>query len=150
MSCKLKRIHRALSLYCSSYISNIVWWLPMFDFCIFRHLLRLMGIYRVGPSSGYLKSFVLSFLFFVFFFFFSILHFLFLFLPGALLALGPLDIVHPCHPVATPLFPVQLRIMCVLRVKHVLNAIWKHWRPLVVHDDMVVDHMLLDHMVLDH
>ena len=39
------------------------------------------------------------------FFFFSILHFPFLFvsLSGAPLAPGPLDIVHPCHPVATPL-----------------------------------------------
>ena len=41
----------------------------MFDFGVFCHLLRLMGIYRVGPPSGYLKSFVLSFLPF----FFSIL-----------------------------------------------------------------------------
>ena len=52
------------------------------------------------PPSGYLKSLVLSFSFL----FFSILHFLFcLSLSGAPLAPGPLDIVHPCHPVATPL-----------------------------------------------
>ena len=69
----------ALNLHCSYYISKIVWWLPMFDFGIFCHQLRLMGIYRmVAPPSGYLKSFVLTFLFFLFcFFFFSILHFLF-------------------------------------------------------------------------
>ena len=32
----------------------------MYDFGIFCHLLRLMGIYRVEPPSGYLKSVVLS------------------------------------------------------------------------------------------
>ena len=47
-----------------------------------------------GGPSGFLKSVVLSFLFFPF---------IFLSLSGAPLALGPLDIVHPCHPVATPL-----------------------------------------------
>ena len=39
-----KRIHGALNLHCSSYISKIVWWLPMFDFGILCHLLRLMRI----------------------------------------------------------------------------------------------------------
>ena len=34
-----------------------------------------MGIYRVGPPSGYLKSFVLSFLFYLLFFFLSILYY---------------------------------------------------------------------------
>ena len=43
-----EHIHGALKLHCSSYISKIVWWLPMFDFGIFCHLLRLMGIYRAG------------------------------------------------------------------------------------------------------
>ena len=71
-----------------------------------------MGIYRVGPPSGYLKSFVLSFLFLIFYrfsFFFpsSILHFPFSSLSGAPLAPGPLDIVHPCHPIATPLYSKQ-------------------------------------------
>ena len=52
----------------SSHLSKIVWWLPMFDFCIFCHLLRLMGwgyielLYRVGAPSEYLKSFVPFFL----------------------------------------------------------------------------------------
>ena len=73
-----KRIYRALILHCSSYISKILWWLPMFDFGIFCHLLRLMGIYRVRPPSGYLRSFVLSFFCF-FFFFFSFLSFIFFF-----------------------------------------------------------------------
>ena len=60
----------------SSYISKIVWWLPMFDFGIFCHLLRLMGIYRVGGPrpAGYLKGFVPSILFFLSsFLFFSFL-----------------------------------------------------------------------------
>ena len=90
----------------------------MFDFGIFCHLLRLMGIYRVG-LSGYLKSFLLSFLFCLFFFFFSILHFLFLLsfflffvsLSRAPLAPGPLDIVHPCHPIATPLHPSCTKLL---------------------------------------
>ena len=67
-----KRIHGVLNLHCSFYISKIVWWfIPMFDFGIFCHLLDSwgMGIYRVGPPSGYLKSFVLPFLPFIFFFF---------------------------------------------------------------------------------
>ena len=50
----------------------------MFDFGIFCHLLRLMGIYRVEGGVGYLKSFVLSFPFFPFLFFFF-LFFSFLF-----------------------------------------------------------------------
>ena len=73
----------------------------MFDFGIFCHLLRLMGIYRVGPPSGYLKNFVLSFHFFIFFF--ICLSF------GAPLAPGHLDIVHPCHPVATPLIELWIK-----------------------------------------
>ena len=85
-----KRIHGALNLHCSYYISKIVWWLPMFDFGIFCHLLRLMGIYRVGPPSGYLKSFVLSFLCFLSFSF-SFLFFMFFF-P---LSRGPLQLWGP-------------------------------------------------------
>ena len=42
----------------------------MFDFVIFCHLLKLMEIHRAGAPSGYLKRFVLSFLFFLFFFLF--------------------------------------------------------------------------------
>ena len=87
-----KRIKGALNLYCSS--SKIVWWLPIFDFGIFCHLLRLMGIYRVGAPSGYLKSFALSFLFFPFSFSFSFLFFVFFFF----LALGgPLNSGAPGH-----------------------------------------------------
>ena len=100
-----KRIHGALNLHCSSYISKIVWWLSMFDFGIFCHLLRLMRIYRVGVRPVWvfekfrsLFSF-LPFLFSSFFPSFSI----FPSLSGAPLAPGPLDIVHPCHPVTTPL-----------------------------------------------
>ena len=70
-----KGIHGALNLHCSSYISKIVWWLPMFDFGIFCRLLRLMGIYRLGPPSGYLKNVVLSFLPFYLFFLFFIFFF---------------------------------------------------------------------------
>ena len=77
----------------------------MFDFGIFCHLLRLMGLYRVGAPSGYLKSIVLSFSFLPFFLFrFRFFIFFFVSLSVAPLAPGPLDIVHPCHPVATPLY----------------------------------------------
>ena len=72
-------------------------------FGIFCHVLRLMGIYRVGALFGYLKSFVPSFLFFLFFPPFFLRFFFFCLFLGAPLAPGPLDIVHPCHPVATPL-----------------------------------------------
>ena len=69
-----------------SYISKIVWWFPMWW----------------GPRPGILK--VLFSLFFSSFFFFSFSPFSFFVSGlGALLAPGPLDIVHPCHPVATPL-----------------------------------------------
>ena len=53
-----------------------------------------MGIHRVGAPSGYLKSFVLSFLLFLFFFF-SFLLFVFLFSLslGSPLAPGPLDML---------------------------------------------------------
>ena len=71
-----KRIHGALNLHCSSYISKIVWWLPMFDFGIFCHLLRLMGIF-----------------FFFFFFFFFFLFFI-LFFP---LSRGPFSSGAPGH-----------------------------------------------------
>ena len=91
--------------------------------------LDLWGYIGWRPPSGYLKSFVLSFLFFsssyffsflffllsfsfsfFFFSFFSFLFFMFFFclsLSGAPVAPGPLDIVHPCHPVATPLYTVS-------------------------------------------
>ena len=87
-----EQIHGAPIPHCSSHISKILWWLQMFDFGIFCHLLRLMGIYR----SRYLKSFVLSCLFFLcffsffpfFFLFFSSL-FVFVSLSVASLAPGP-------------------------------------------------------------
>ena len=73
MSCKLKKNTWGPIIFdCSSYISKIVWWLPMFDFGSFCHIFRLMGIYRVP----YLKSFVLS----LFFFFFSSIFIFFIFL----------------------------------------------------------------------
>ena len=64
------------------------------------------------PPSGYFKkSFVLSsFLFFFFFFFLFYPFFSFFFfvsLSGAPLAPGPLDIVQPCHSVATPLCKIS-------------------------------------------
>ena len=80
-------------------ITNV--WFLVFFF-LFVIYLRLMGIYQVGAPSGNFKSFVcwilsfrFFFLFFLFFFFWS-------------LSWGPLQlrspwIVHPCHPVATPL-----------------------------------------------
>ena len=53
----------------------------MFDFAIFCHLLELMAYIEWRPPCGYLKSFVLSFLFFLFFpFLFFIFIFIFLFL----------------------------------------------------------------------
>ena len=60
-----KRIHGALNLHCSSHISKIVWWLPISDFGIFCHLLRLMGIYRVGAPVRVFEKFcsLVSFLF---------------------------------------------------------------------------------------
>ena len=105
-----KRIHGALILHCSVYISKIVWWLPMFDFGIFCHLLKLMRIYRMGPCPGIWKVLFSLFpsSFFFFFFFLPFLSFIFnVCLSGASLALGPLDIVQPCHPVATPLFATE-------------------------------------------
>ena len=83
----------------------------MFDFGIFCHLLRLMGIYLVGLPSRVFKKlrslFFSSFSFFLFFsfcfLFFISFSFLFVSLSGAPLAPGPLDIVHPCHSVTTPL-----------------------------------------------
>ena len=62
------------------------------------------GIWKVLFSSSFLPFF--SFLFFIFFFCLS--------LSGAFLAPGPLDIVHPCHPVATPL---HLMTQCTMFFK---------------------------------
>ena len=65
-----------------------------------------MGIYRVGPPVQVFEKFRNS-LFFSFlpFFFFSILHFLFCLSLGGPFSSGAPGhcIVHPCHPVATPL-----------------------------------------------
>ena len=88
MSCNLKKKTWGAMLHCLAYISKIVWWLPMWW----------------GPVRVFEKfRSPFSFLFFHFFVFFSFLHFRFCLSLGALLAPGPLDIVHPCHPVATPL-----------------------------------------------
>ena len=91
-------IHGALILHCSSYISKIVWGLPMFDFSIFCHLLRLTGIYWVGAPvrvfEKFRSLFSFRFLFFLFFFFsFHILHFLFLSLSLG----GPISSGAPGH-----------------------------------------------------
>ena len=98
-----KRIHGALNLHCSSYISKIVWWLPMLGFGIFCHLLRLMGIYQVGPPSKCFEQISFSLFFSSFSFFFSILHFLFALSFGGPFSSGAPGHVHLCHPVATPL-----------------------------------------------
>ena len=80
----------------------------MFDFDIFCHLLTTGGDISGRDPRLVISKVLFSLLFssFSFFlFFFSILHFLsfFVSLSGAPLAPGPMDIVHPCHPVATPL-----------------------------------------------
>ena len=64
------------------------------------------GIYRVRTPVRVFKKVTFSLFFSSFSFLFSFLHFLFylFFLSGAPLAPGPLDIVHPCHLVATPLY----------------------------------------------
>ena len=66
MKAEKKKIHEAPIPHFSSHISKIVWWLPMFDFGIFCHLLRVShgDILGRSPPSGYLKSFISSFLFF--------------------------------------------------------------------------------------
>ena len=93
------------------YISKIMWWLPMFDFGIFCYLLRHMGIYRVGAPVQVFEKFrsLFSFLF-IFFLFLLFLFFVFFFvsLSWTPLAPGTLDIVHPCHPVATPLMVLHM------------------------------------------
>ena len=112
MSCKLKKNTRSPN---SPLFLLIVWWLPMFDFGIFWHLHRLMGIYRVRAPVGVFEKFcsvslffsLLPFFFFLFPFFFSLFFFLSFFglslWGGGPLAPGPIDIVHPCYPAATPL-----------------------------------------------
>ena len=163
MSCKLKK--NKWDPIVPLIFQRLCEWLPMFDFVIFCHLLRPMGIYRVvvfewfrylfssfsflffffsvlhflffcfffclslslsgtpltpGPwtlsthatqllrhrsPSGYLSGFVVSFLPFFSFLIFIFCSFFFclsLSLGGPFNS-GPLDIVHPCHPVATPL-----------------------------------------------
>ena len=85
----------------------------MFDFILVFSVICLdswryigWGHVRVFEKFRSLYSFLPFFFFSCFsflpFFFFSSLHFCCLSL-GAPLAPGPLDIVHPCHPVATPL-----------------------------------------------
>ena len=78
-----------------------------FYFGIFCHLLRLMGMYRVGAPSGYLKSFDLSFLFLFFFsLFYSSFSFLFFFFPFFFVSLslgGPFSSGAPGHCPPMPL-----------------------------------------------
>ena len=121
MSCKLKKNtwdpnYPLFLLYFKDCVK-----LPMFDFGISCHLLRLMGICRIRVFEKFRSPFsflpflfvFFSFLFFFLFFIFSLLFlslsrgpfiFSLLFLS---LSRGPLDIVHPCHPVATPLNKVH-------------------------------------------
>ena len=104
MSCKLKKNTRGPSsplylLYFKDCVMITNVW-----FCYFLSVIYLdsWGYMGWGPVRVLWK---ISFS--VFFFpFFSILFFFFFFLDlsfGAPLAPGPLDIVHPCHPVATQL-----------------------------------------------
>ena len=76
-----KRIHGALNLHCSSYISKIVWWYQCLISVFSVIYLRLMGLYRVGAPVRVFEKFRSLSLFFLFFlsfsYFFSILHFLF-------------------------------------------------------------------------
>ena len=66
-------------------VTNV--WFLIFSVIYFN---RLMGIYRVGLSSGYLKSLVLSFLLFLFFsFFFFLFYCSFSFLYLFFLSRGP-------------------------------------------------------------
>ena len=62
---------------------------------------RLCDDYQCGGAQVLVFEKFCSPFSFLLFFLFSI--FFFVSLSGALLAPGPLDIVHPCHPVATPL-----------------------------------------------
>ena len=81
-----------------------------------------IGLYDGGPCSGILKvlfslffsSFSSFFLFYSSFFIIIIIIYFFVSLSGAPLAPGPLDIVHPCHPVATPLL-FDAKIQCINR-----------------------------------
>ena len=83
-----KRMHGALNLHCSSYISKIVRWLPMFDFGIFCTHGDISGGAPVRVFEKFHSLFSFSCLFL---FFFSILHFPFPPLLGAPLAPGPLE-----------------------------------------------------------
>ena len=77
MSCKLKKNTRSPN---SPLFLLIVWWLPMFDFGIFWHLPRLMGIYRVSAPVWVFEKFCsvsLFFSFLPFLFFFSLFFFFF-------------------------------------------------------------------------
>ena len=93
--------------------------MTMFDFGIFCHLLKLMGIYWVGAPSGYLRRFVFSFLFFLFFLFyfsFSFFFFLFIFLSRSLGAPSSSGAPGHCPPMppscsATDLLLLGLRLL---------------------------------------
>ena len=94
-----KRIHGALILHCSVYISKIVWWLKCLILVFSVIYLNSWGYIGWGPVRVF-KKFRSLFSFLPFFF--SFLFFIFIVcLSGDSLAPGPLDIVHPCHPDAT-------------------------------------------------
>ena len=84
-----KRIYGALILHCSSYISKIVWWLPMFDL-VFSVIYIDSWDNRVGASVRVFEKFrsLCSFLHFLFVFFF------YFFWGG--LSRGPLYLRGPC------------------------------------------------------
>ena len=110
----------------------------MFDFGIICHLLRPMGIYWVGAPVRVFEKFHSLFSFLPFLFFSSFLFFSCIFclsLSGAPLAPGPLDIVHPCHPVATPLRASSGPYYPVARIDfgvvHGTPKMWTFWTPKV-------------------
>ena len=110
MSCKLKKKKSAWAqiLHCSSYISKIVWWLPMFDFGIFCHLLRLMGIYRVGTPVRVFEKFRSLFSFLLLYFSFSF----FLSFFVSLSLGGPFSSGAPGH--CPPMPPSRYTTACII------------------------------------
>ena len=109
MSCKLKKnmglqfsiVLLIFKRLCDDYQCLIL----IFSVIYFRTPVDISGAW--APRPGIWKV-LFSLFFSSFFLFFSFLFFIFVFFGGvsllwAPLAPGPLDIVHPCHPVATPL-----------------------------------------------
>ena len=91
----------------------------MFDFGIFCYLLRLMGIYRMGPVRVFEKfRSLFSFLLFIFFFF-TILHFFFFFFFFTLG--GPFSSGAPGHRPHMPPSRYATGLGAVQKELHALN-----------------------------